>query len=796
MAAVNYGDVLDQLRGAGLVVDGLEVGRLMRCRVEGDREKRGWYALHEITGKHGDTLMVGRFGVWHGNDPGTQQVELRKLDLSDEQRRAVRTRMTEDLKRAKRDRQAQAMRAAEAAARAWKACSPDGDCDYLSRKNVRAHGVRFSESGAMAVPMLDVAGRVHGLQIIRPKKRNGRDKEYWPAGVAKRGHFHLVGSPTWVVLVAEGYATAASLHEATGHPVAVAFDAGNLVPVAEALKGRYRTARVLICADDDDLVAHKGTKKEPGCGHRFRLTAAPKLCPECQQPHGLSNAGLNSASAAAMQVDGAWIRPMFEDPAAVLDQWVRAGHKRTDFNDLHVAEGLHQVRVQVEAHLLELGWRPATARRTTTTSGGGDDPLKPVDTLDEMLARFALVYGKNGMLFDREEHAVLSKSDAFDLCMYRHLPKTWMEQPERTIVRPREVGFDPGNEDPNITCNLWSGWPTTPKAGNCERLLELLSYMCKDESDKPDLLQWVTRWLAYPIQHPGAKMKSCIVVHGPQGAGKNLFFEAYMSIFGDYGRVIGQDAIEDKFTDWASRKLFLLADEVVARVDLYHLKNKLKSLITGDWISINSKNVARYDERNHVNLVFLSNEPMPVVLEEDDRRHCVIWTPSKAPPDFYAKVLAEIRDGGIAALHQHLLEVDLGDFHPGTPPPDSRAKDELIRLGLDSPLRFYEDVADGELKGITPTVGLSTDWYEVYRVWCGRNGHKPAPHPKFTNALVRKRHVVNLRKRYLDGQTTRGPHYVLCLGRYDPPEGGNEQDWLGERIDTFRAATRDYRGTA
>jgi putative DNA primase/helicase len=73
----------------------------------------------------------------------------------------------------------------------------------------------------------------------------------------------------------------------------------------------------------------------------------------------------------------------------------------------------------------------------------------------------------------------------------------------------------------------------------------------------------------------------------------------------------------------------MIADEVVARSDVYHIKNKLKGLITGDRIRINPKNFAAYWERNHLNLVFLSNEAMPVVLEEDDRRHCVIWTPPR-----------------------------------------------------------------------------------------------------------------------------------------------------------------------
>lgn len=86
-----------------------------------------------------------------------------------------------------------------------------------------------------------------------------------------------------------------------------------------------------------------------------------------------------------------------------------------------------------------------------------------------------------------------------------------------------------------------------------------------------------------------------------------------------------------------------VADEVVARTEVYHLKNKLKALITGDRIRINPKNIQAYEEDNHANLVALSNEAMPVVLEEDDRRHAMIWTPEKLTEDFYKEVLADIR---------------------------------------------------------------------------------------------------------------------------------------------------------
>ncbi len=788
----NYDDVLGQLTSAGLLVDSLEVGKLRRCKVQGESEKRGWYHLHEMRMDNGNDLIVGSYGVWRGAVNNATKVEITKNELSAEQRDSLRKRLAEDKRLADAARKADADRAAAKASAAWKKCTEDGDCEYLHRKGVAGHGVRYSPSGAMAIPMLDVSGKVHGLQIIRgraPRKtlvaaattqaagqgapRKLLEKEFWPKGLVKKGHFHLLGMAVGsaVILVAEGYATAASLFEATGLPVAVAFDAGNLAPVAAALHARYKTARLLICADDDAFSE--------------------------------GNPGVTCASAAAMEVGGAFVVPAFADQAARQASFDTKGTKLTDFNDLHALEGLHVVRVQIETRLTALNWRTAAARAATPKGAGvvKRDPLRPIETVDELLERYALVYGQGGTVFDHQEHCLLPLSDMRDVCMGRFIHREWSDHPERQIARIENVGFDPACTDKDILCNLWSGWPTTPVAGSCEHLIDLLRYMCAKESKPEELFQWVLRWLAYPIQHPGAKMQTTIVVHGPQGTGKNMFFEVIMGIYGRYGRIIDQSAIEDKFNDWASRRLFLIADEVVARSDLYHVKNKLKAFITGEWIRINPKNMAAYDERNHVNMVFLSNEAMPTIVEQDDRRHAVIWTPEKLSADFYTGLKAEIDNGGGAALHHYLLHLDLGDFGPSSKPPMTDAKIELIDQSLDSPSRFVLAFEKGDIDGfpaknapalLTPC--LSQDFYELYGEWCRRQGLKALNQPKFMNAVDRK-HQGKVERKRVGG--TSNPVRVLHLpGGHDLPAAQNESEWLAYRIDIFKTAAKDYKATS
>lgn len=756
----NYGDVLAELQSFGLVVDHLEMGKLRRCKVEGDREKRGWYSLHELRLDDGGSVIVGSYGINRGADHNTQKIDLaawikgaKRNPLSDEQRSALKARIKEDQQRAERERKAANARAAMLAQKAWNLMAREGDSPYLKRKGVQGHGVRYSRDGReVIIPLLDTAGRIHGLQRIYPDKSKGRDKDFWPAGLAKQGHFFQLGpQPTGVLLVAEGYATAASLFEASGWPTFVAWDAGNLQPVADALAKRYRGVRILVCADDDYLTE--------------------------------GNPGVTKASAAALAVDGSWVAPQFAQD--------RAGKKITDFNDLHVLEGLHQVRAQIEAKLRQLGWGQQAAASPRAIEGGGEDAgddLRNIETVDELVVRYSLVYELADTVFDAQEHKLVPLASVRNICSSRMIWRNWMESASKRIVRVEEVGFDPGEQDKNVKCNMWAGWPTDPVAGDHDSLLELLWHLCSAEENPRQVYDWTLKWLAYPLQHPGAKLKSCLIFHGPQGSGKNMFMEAYASIFGQYARVIDQAAVEDKFNDWASRKLFMIADEVVARAELYHIKNKLKVLITGDTIRINPKNVGAYEERNHVNFCILSNEVMPAILERDDRRHLVVWTPPKMDEVFYERVKIEIESGGVAALHHYLLNLPLGDFKPWTLPPMTRSKRELIDASMGTSERFLREWKAKDLP--LPLVPCrSEDLFDAYRFWCSRTGGRHPAINVFVAEVSKLGKLRSGRRRYtINGLAKQSS--VLTPEGFDDALAGTA---LGDHITNFAESVQSWK---
>jgi putative DNA primase/helicase len=144
--------------------------------------------------------------------------------------------------------------ARERAAAIWRAAPPaDDGHPYLARKGIKANGLRLHK-GALVVPIRDADGVLHSLQFI---DEDGT-KRYLTGGRVA-GCYFSIGKPGHTVCIAEGYATGATIHEATGYPVAVAFNTGNLEAVARTLRARLPNARIVVCADDD-----AGTAGNPG----------------------------------------------------------------------------------------------------------------------------------------------------------------------------------------------------------------------------------------------------------------------------------------------------------------------------------------------------------------------------------------------------------------------------------------------------------------------------------------------------------------------------------------------------
>src|SRR5690606_27692470 len=125
------------------------------------------------------------------------------------------------------------------------------------------------------------------------------------------------------------------------------------------------------------------------------------------------------------------------------------------------------------------------------------------------------------------------------------------------------------------------------------------------------------------------------------------------------------------------------------------------------------------------------------------------------------------------------------DFDEGTLPPTTEAKTELISLAQDSALEFIDLLYSRDINYLKPMPGLSSDWYEAYKICCGRVGVNPAPQKRFSNTISRKRGIHAVKKRYRMAGAQDPRQNMLITFDLAPPEGVAEMDWLGEQVDSF-----------
>ena len=188
----------------------------------------GWDFKTAAT-KIDEFLNIGRLGV----DTSAQIIVDRRTAAESEQKR-------QDEKLA-----AQAKAATQAAAEIKQYGLANDSHPYLVEKQVKSHGL-YLKGNDLLIPIRSATDVIQSYQLIKPDGA----KWFLPNGRVK-GCFHLIGAPDKTIVICEGYATGASLYEATGYSIACAFNAGNLEPVSVALRSMYRNARIIIGADND-----------------------------------------------------------------------------------------------------------------------------------------------------------------------------------------------------------------------------------------------------------------------------------------------------------------------------------------------------------------------------------------------------------------------------------------------------------------------------------------------------------------------------------------------------------------
>jgi hypothetical protein len=255
--------------------------------------------------------------------------------------------------------------------------------------------------------------------------------------------------------------------------------------------------------------------------------------------------------------------------------------------------------------------------------------------------------------------------------------KIWLAWDKRSIVDTMlyEPGSGPVIEDQEPSyVNLWTGWGTVPREGDVSPFTEWLQDAFPNESER----EWIVDWLAYPIQNPGAKMNSALMLVGESGTGKGFLTEILTRIYGHAHTWKERlQNLESHFNAGLAKSSMVVIEETDTKSGSEKVYNILKDMITNPMTRLEMKGVDASMIASKYNLYLQSNHINALPLESFDRRFGVFQinggTIANCDP-YWEWRWDWVRDGGDSVVMRWLLERDLSEFNPHGKPPETEAR--------------------------------------------------------------------------------------------------------------------------
>ncbi|WP_049767111.1 AAA family ATPase [Waddlia chondrophila] len=293
-----------------LISDG-EIHRFSRDSKRSQPDE--WYVCYEGMSIKDNPYLICCYGTWSGNQERFVYKSYENLPQSSPERHQLEEEYRKRKKHQESLLQKEQEKRVARANEIWEESSNQDHCQghssYLEQKKIKPYDIKYrverEGSPVIVIPLRNTEEELQGVQCIY---EDGKKRIYG----LKKGNFHVIGSleGSSKVYVVEGYATGASVHEATKCPVIVAFDCGNLKPVIASFRKKYPRAKITIAADNDD-----GNAQNPG---------------------------KTKAEEAAKEYDCEVVLPAFTKE-------MQSTCRLTDFNDLHVHCGIDEVLKQLSS---------------------------------------------------------------------------------------------------------------------------------------------------------------------------------------------------------------------------------------------------------------------------------------------------------------------------------------------------------------------------------------------------------------------------------------------------------------
>ena len=344
-----------------------------------------------------------------------------------------------------------------------------------------------------------------------------------------------------------------------------------------------------------------------------------------------------------------------------------------------------------------------------------------------MVGRYAYVVAEDRFVaFDTFETRSTKAFDAENL-HFKGLPspaRDFLKSPRaikaaRRDYLPGQVRLVAG-EDGGLVLNSYRQSGVVPAEGAWPSIQQHFETVFPDERDRNAILDR----FAMAVQQPGQKIKSAVMIFGPEGGGKGTILELLIKAIGRENAVtLPSAAIADAFQDDRVNKQLVIFNEVsgVGKSEV----NSLKELITEEFIMVQGKGIPRYRGRTPSQVWVTTNDDAAMQINNGDRRWLVLQTPGVPPPQGHFDALYAAISEELPAFAQAMATRDLSGFNPHARPQVTTAKEHMIQSAA-SPLEYaIREALEAEVGVFAYDFGTAEDVIRAVMAsgWTGRPLH-------------------------------------------------------------------------
>ena len=398
-----------------------------------------------------------------------------------------------------------------------------------------------------------------------------------------------------------------------------------------------------------------------------------------QMPYGVTEETLRAMLTSARQASEAQLAPSFEI---------------ADFIPSLDFEEIPENAFDAMAYLNE---------RFFLVNRGGSVKIGRAEMLPDGSRRSAYFMGKQDFTDMLNKPVIIPAKNEGEEPKTETAAKMWLSvHNEKRVVASGEAFVSPDHLTPSGMLNTFGGFAIQPDIGDHEEWLKFIREVICNHDAK--VYYWLIAWMAAVIQDPARPAETAVVLLGSQGVGKGTFASFFERVFGaaHYRKFTGVDHIVGRFNDHLASCVVAFLDEV-SFAGNQKAAAQLKSMLTSETLSIETKGGAVQTVPSHLHAIFASNDRHAVRLEKDDRRYLVLEVSDTYAnnQNFFNAFTQKRLAGGDAALLAYLVMLDIPQFLSDhgislRMPPMTSAKMEQQRASASSLSLFLEEIGDTE----------------------------------------------------------------------------------------------------